>query len=183
MPDTFSILRMIENSDEFHLSRILLLINTFCGSEGEEKVEGLTKLAKLDFFLRYPVYLERALTARKANPHAVKTQPFERSNIESTMVRYRFGPWDYRYRRFLNLLVSRGLVEVGVDRRTVMITTTAKGRELATRLASLTEFTLQRERANLLKRHLNLSGTTLMRFVYQHFPEIASLRSKSEIIN
>ena len=36
---------------EFHLARLLLLLK-FCGTAG--RIEGLTKMAKLDFFARYP---------------------------------------------------------------------------------------------------------------------------------
>jgi hypothetical protein len=181
MPDTFSILRSIENTDEFHLSRLLLLIHAFSGASGLEPVEGLTKLAKLDFFLRYPLYLERALEIRHVNPQAVRTAPYERTNVESTMVRYRFGPWDYRYRRFLNLLAARGLASVSVSGRTILIAITAKGNEIASQLLSLEEFEVQYDRAKLLKRHLDLTATNLMHFVYKHFPEVATLRSRSEI--
>jgi hypothetical protein len=36
---------------EFHAARLLLLLN-LCGTAG--RIDGLTKLAKLDFFVRYP---------------------------------------------------------------------------------------------------------------------------------
>ena len=43
-----------------HLARILLLLNAFSKEDDEGSIEGLTKLAKLDFLLRYPVMLDRA---------------------------------------------------------------------------------------------------------------------------
>lgn len=46
------------------------------------------------------------------------------------MVRYRYGPWDHRYRRFLNVLVARGLMKVRTDGRTVQIDLTAMGEGL-----------------------------------------------------
>ena len=41
----------------YHQARILLLIDAFAGRTGS--MDGLTKLAKLDFLLRYPAFLER----------------------------------------------------------------------------------------------------------------------------
>ncbi|MEG1452058.1 hypothetical protein [Brevundimonas sp.] len=51
-----------ENNDGLHLMRLLILLR--CADKRgrtPKPVEGITKLAKLDFLLRYPVYLERAL--------------------------------------------------------------------------------------------------------------------------
>ena len=51
-----------ESSDGLHLMRLLILLR--CADKRgrmPKPVEGITKLAKLDFLLRYPVYLERAL--------------------------------------------------------------------------------------------------------------------------
>ena len=45
-------------------ARLLLLIEAF--SRGIKTLEGRTKLAKLDFFLRYPRYFHRALQIRGA---------------------------------------------------------------------------------------------------------------------
>jgi hypothetical protein len=40
-----------DNIVEFHAARILLLIS-LCGTSN--RIDGLTKMAKLDFFVRYP---------------------------------------------------------------------------------------------------------------------------------
>jgi hypothetical protein len=42
---------------EFHAARLLLLMR-ICGVSG--RIDGLTKLAKLDFFARYPDFFEAA---------------------------------------------------------------------------------------------------------------------------
>src|SRR6266480_7920176 len=42
--------------------RLLILIDAFTSSS--KSLEGRTKLAKLDFLLRYPAHLERALAVR-----------------------------------------------------------------------------------------------------------------------
>jgi hypothetical protein len=171
----FAIASRIESSDEFHMSRLLVLIDAFSGTSRTEAVEGITKLAKLDFLLRYPSNLERALEARRTNPRAAGVKEYERDSIESAMVRYKYGPWDFRYRRFLNILVGKGLVHIYVKGRTVHISVTEKGRSTASRLSHQPEFTPIIERAALLKTHFDLTATYLMKFVYDVFPEIGTL--------
>ncbi len=57
-----------------------------------------------------------------------------------------------------------------------MIGLTQRGREVAASLREEPEYAAIGQRAALLKRHLDLSATTLMEFVYATFPEVASLR-------
>jgi hypothetical protein len=177
----FSTTAQIENSDSFHIGRLLILVNAFSGKSGKDSVEGITKLAKLDFLLRYPAYLERALQARHVKAGAAEVMSFESTDVESTMVRFKYGPWDFRYRRFINLLVSKGTVHVSVQGRTVYIGITESGRKLAEDLISRGEFALISERSRLLKSHLDLSATTLMNFIYTTFPEIGNLRYGEQI--
>src|ERR1700680_305778 len=134
--DFFESLAALESNPELHCARLLILLEAFATDEGTGEVEGLTKLAKLDFLLRYPVMLERALLAKRQSTRAVAVEEQERHSVEYAMVRYRFGPWDPRYREFLNILVAKGLVNISVEGRKVTITATASGREVAARLAN-----------------------------------------------
>lgn len=168
-------LSRLEQDDNLHLGRLLLILKALSAHDPEHAVEGLTKLVKLDFLLRYPTFLERALEARQANAQSVATEEHERRSVESAMVRYRFGPWDERYRRFLNLLSSRDLIRVTVEGRKVVIMLTDKGVETAGRLALDEAFQKINRRAQLL-RNFDLTATTLMKFIYSTFPEIGSLR-------
>jgi hypothetical protein len=152
-----------------------LLINVFADVSREGSIQGLTKLAKLDFLLRYPSNLERALSARGSKPEDADVQDYERTNVEARMVRYKYGPWDFRYRRFINLLVAKGLVHVFVQGRTIHLGITAAGRETAERLAQDSSFHSIQHRSVLLKRHVDLSATNLMHFIYRTFPEISNL--------
>jgi hypothetical protein len=52
--------------------------------------------------------LERALKAKGRSTREVQVEDHERQSVESEMVRYRFGPWDHRYRLFLNILIAEG---------------------------------------------------------------------------
>ena len=77
---------------EFHAARLLLLFR-ICGTAN--RIDGLTKMAKLDFFVRYPDFFARAC----------RTEGFQCDNlyrvIESSMIRFHYGPWDQRYYHIL----------------------------------------------------------------------------------
>jgi len=171
----------LDDDPNLHAARLLLLISAFSDTEQGDAVEGITKLAKLDFLLRYPVMLERALAAKGRSTREVQLEEHERMSVESEMVRYRFGPWDHRYREFLNILVGKGLVSISVEGRKVVVTPTERGRHLATELSETSAFEDYARRSILLKRHFDVQATTLMRFIYDTFPEVLSLRSNERI--
>ena len=171
----------LDAAPELHLARLLILLNAFAGQERGDAVEGLTKLAKLDFLLRYPAMLERALAARGQSARQVLLEDHERQSVESAMVRYRFGPWDHRYRELLNILIAKGLAAIAVEGRKTVVSLTPGGRALATQLASDPQFEPYARRSALLKRHFDLTATNLMRFIYDTFPEVVTLRSNEAI--
>jgi hypothetical protein len=171
----------LDSAPELHAARLLLLLNAFAGDDGEGAVEGITKLAKLDFLLRYPVMLDRALRAKGRSVREVQLEEHEQRSVESEMVRYRFGPWDHRYREFLNVLIAKGLATVSIQGRTVVIALTAAGRALAGQLAQNQVFEPYVRRSGLLRRHFDMTATNLMRFIYDTFPEVVTLRSNEAI--
>ena len=181
MTDIVQAVTKLDEAVELHGARLLLLLDAFGEEDGSGRMQGLTKLAKLDFLLRYPVMLERALQARRKTTRDVKIEHHERNSVESQMVRYRFGPWDHRYREFLNVLVARELATVDIDGRTVVIQLTAEGRSVARELAANRLFEAYARRSAVLKRHIDLNATNLVRFVYKTFPEITTLRSNEPI--
>jgi hypothetical protein len=171
----------LDDSPELHAARLLVLLSHFAGKSGDERIEGLTKLAKLDFLLRYPVMLERALRAKGRRTSVVNTTENERYSVESEMVRYRFGPWDHRYRALLNLLVAKQLAQVSIEGRTIAIGLTSKGLALAQQLSSRPDFQAYSARSGLLRRHFDMTATNLMKFIYETFPELLDLKSNSPI--
>lgn len=178
----YEVLSQLEDNDDLHEARLLLLMQAFAGADGHGTVDGLTKLAKLDFLLRYPTYLERALSRRpKGKPEEADVKDHERQSVESSMVRFKYGPWDHRYRRFLNLLVAKGLATVTMEGRTVRIGLTEQGLNAAQSLASDEANEDTTKRARLLKRYFDLTATNLMNFIYETFPEIGTLRLGTEI--
>ncbi len=168
--------------DEPHEARLLILLLA-AGKKTEKPVDGLMKLAKLDFLLRYPNCLERALLAAEKDPEKARVQPHERANIETAMIRFRYGPWDHRYRRWIGLLSARRLVETSVEGRTVRVRLTAAGRALATTLTEREEFKDLAERSFVIAQVFgDFGGTRLKDFIYSVFPELTSLRWGEEIV-
>ena len=149
-------------------ARLLLLIETF--SRRRKVLEGRTKLAKLDFFLRYPRYYERALQIRR--PDLVHAKGTPEPDVESRMVRYRFGPWDPAYFALLGRLVGKGLVAPAPYARGIGYRATEKGRLMAAALKDEPAWADMSERIELLRRHFDLSGATLKKFIYDNFPEV-----------
>lgn len=179
--NTVEAVASLDQEPDLHVARLLILLDAFSGPDGTGTVHGLTKLAKLDFLLRYPVMLLRALEAKCKSTRDVGLEDHERRSVESEMVRYRFGPWDYRYRTFLNILVARGLASITLEGRAVVIALTDAGRESAAALAESDLFEPYIRRSILLKRHFDMTATNLMRFIYETFPEVVSLRSGETI--
>lgn len=172
--DVVEIVTSLDRDEDVHLARILVLLKAFARTDSPA-IEGITKLAKLDFLLRYPSCLEKALLARGVSAKNIPVDDFDRLTIEARMIRYRYGPWDHRYRRFLNILVARRLVTVRTDGRTIQIDLTPSGMAIADRLAVTPGFAKIFERALLLRKHLDLKARALMEFIYDQFPELTSL--------
>ena len=179
--DLVQVVADLDQAPELHAARLLLLLNAFAEDGEGGVIEGLTKLAKLDFLLRYPVMLQRALEAKGRSVREVQLEDHERYSVESEMVRYRFGPWDHRYREILNILVAKGLASISIEGRKVVVAITEQGRILAEQLTEQSIFEQYSRRAKLLKRHFDMTAVNLMRFIYETFPEVISLQSNEPI--
>ena len=132
-------------------ARLLVLIDAF-SRQGERarSLEGRTKLAKLDFLLRDPDKLERAMAHRA--PRVEAPSDPDSDNIERRMVRYRYGPWDPAYFALLGSLIGRGLVVVVPEVRGLGYRTTPSGQQVAADLASTNSWDSVVDRARLLRR-------------------------------
>lgn len=176
-PDAGDALAIERRELEYHQARVLLLIVAFAGARG--KLDGLTKLAKLDFLLRYPVFLERLLPAGSAD-WTDQTRPtqVERQAVESRMMRYKYGPWDDRYYPVIGALVGRGLLNyVEGARGNLALRPTAAGRALASALTADPQWAVTYARSALLKRHLNLSGNASRTLSTNVFPRLWTARA------
>jgi hypothetical protein len=170
----------VKDPFEYHVARVLLLVVAFSPTS-RSRLDGLTKIAKLDFLLRYPVYLERLMEARDT-PLAPELRPSldERQGLESAMIRYKYGPWDDRYYPVIGRLIGQGLAEPVPGKGAVALRATDEGKQLADRLAE-EDWSTVLGRARSLKKHLDLSGSTLKDLIYESFPEAVDRPWRSQI--
>ena len=170
---------ILEGHDPSHEARLLILLGAVAQAE---PVDGIMKLAKMDFLLRYPNVLERALlglaTIKPTAPKIAAKIPDEAKNtVEGRMIRFRYGPWDRRYRKWLAVLAAKQLVTVGKQGKTVRVALTARGKEVALLLAARNEFSDLAKRADMVRFAVgNMTATRLMKFVYQIAPEIVEMK-------
>lgn len=167
-------MRLTAEDVHYHVARILLLLLAFRAAD-DEPFEGLTKLAKLDFLLRYPLLMREFLETRGCAV-ATDLMPTAREQVavESPMIRYRFGPWDQRYYTVIGRMVGTGLVYQGRGaEKQVLLSLTAAGRERAIQVSTMTAWTLTWKRAELLAEALrDLSGHELKSAIYEQFEEL-----------
>lgn len=156
---------------DVHVARILLVVDQISRESGA--LDGLTKLAKLDFLLRYPVFLED-LNERLGLVDLTWVPPrdVERQAIATPMVRYKYGPWDHKYYAIIGSLVGRGLVEYVGDRSMIRLRPTERGLAVASQLRRLPEWAEIRQRLDFLAHHYNISGTKLKDLIYESFPAL-----------
>lgn len=165
---------------ELHASRILLLLR-FCGrkrkADGRWVLDGLTKMAKLDFFVRYPTFFRRACS------HLNISTQSSAVITESHMVRFHYGPWDQRYYHILAYLEGRGLIAVKRVGQSFELSLTNMGASIASDLASDSHFTNLTNEMKEVKHALGQkSGTALKRLIYMLFDEEVAQRSHGDII-
>jgi hypothetical protein len=166
----------IEDSDDFHIARLILLLNAAAG-RSDKPVKGIMKLAKMDFLLRYPNCLVRALKAIGKEAATQEIPAEELNTIEARMIRFRFGPWDKRYRRWIGLLVSKGLAHTYLEGRTVNVKLTPAGIKVAAQLSDLDEFRTIAKRSKIVVSTVGgYSATKLKQFIYKVFPEIVDMQ-------
>ncbi len=159
---------------ELHAARLLLLVAQ-CGTRnrttGCHRIDGLTKMAKLDFFVRYPAFFGKI--AMKSSPN----EPAATTAAAKGMVRHHYGPWDKRYYHVLAYLEARGLLSVARPGTAIRLSLTEQGEELATLLAQETLFETIVRHMRAVKAELgNKTGTALKKLIYKVFQaEVAEL--------
>lgn len=155
---------------EGHAARLLILLSE-TGTKG--RINGLTKLAKLDFFLRYPEFL--AKVTGTATPDLVP---------EPTMIRFHYGPWDPRYYQILPYLESRGLINIKHSKQAYAFMLTHSGYTLVSRLRSQPELDTTFSQAQAVGKEFgHKSGTQLKNLVYSTFETEVSNLALGEYIH
>jgi len=166
---------------EFHAARLLLLLS-ICGTSG--RIDGLTKMAKLDFFARYPEFF---FTARDAiSPHNQNVERRDQEyyeSIESAMVRHHYGPWDKRYYHVLAYLEGKCLITVSKEKKYYRIKLTDLGRNRAEALEKRSSFVSIIERMKEVKVTFGAkSGMYLKNLIYSLFDKEICRRPLGEVI-
>lgn len=164
-----------EDVTEVHASRLLLLLK-FCGTS--RCIEGLTKLAKLDFFVRYPAFFRRAAASEGKAINQIGND-----EIESAMVRHHYGPWDKRYYALLPYLESRELITVIKVDGTYQFTLTSLGSEIADSIAKKHDFHLQIKQMKEVKKVFGAwKGVRLKNLIYKIFGDEVANKKMGEAI-
>lgn len=163
---------------EFHAARLLLLM-LVCGSAG--RIDGLTKMAKLDFFSRYPDFflVARAAEGEPENPSMGPAGKV----VESSMVRHHYGPWDKRYYHVLAHLEAKRLIIVSKQKKSYQIALTALGQERAKALAELPSFAGLVDRLKQIRKTFGKkTGTYLKDLIYRLFDREVGQREMGKVI-
>jgi hypothetical protein len=181
-------LRWVIDDLAYHQARVLLLVRAVAAEPGHaRKLDGLTKLAKLDFLVRYPalagVVLDD-LAGGDERMHLRSDEIFAPTEAEDPMTRYKYGPWDDRYYPVIGALVSRGLLKYIKGRRgSVALTVTPAGKKLAD---SLLQERLWHDVADrceaVAQASAGLSGNALKERIYERLPDLMD-RPHREIIS
>ena len=166
---------------EFHAARLLLLFS-YCGVSG--RIDGLTKMAKLDFFARYPEFFAAARHAAVSDPEDEPETPgVSDAAVEAAMVRHHYGPWDKRYYHVLAHLEAKKLITVTKHGNSYRLSLTDEGEASAKRLVDKASFAPLVERMREIKKIFgSKSGSTLKKLIYRLFDEEIGRRPMGEII-
>lgn len=168
-------------SYDYHIARLLILLRHFA-PEGRKPLVGLTKLAKLDFLLRYPSFTDVLLASRGiAWPLGAQPTESERNAVESRMIRYKYGPWDDRYYVLLGSLVGMGLARVSTKGKALSVALTEEGTARAIRIAGTEDWNVLDSRAAVLKKVFDTTGTNLKNIIYKELPEVVNRAHRVEI--
>ena len=173
-----------EQSDQLHEARLLLLL-LHAADRGKGTVDGITKLAKIDFLLRYPAYFRRMidkLNATRKRKIEMPLSEYESDTVESKMIRFRYGPWDPRYRRWIGILVAKRLADTYLQGKTVHVKLTDRGVKIAKEIADSPDFRDLDARSELINKMVgSRSGTWLKDTIYEIVPELMGMKWGQEI--
>jgi hypothetical protein len=170
------------NSLDYHSARILLILAAYSETQNRP-LDGLTKLAKLDFLIRYPTFLEQLTPKilRQELPVSLMPTQNEVAAVESRMIRYKYGPWDDRYYPILGILIGLGLVEPSSGKGRVALAVTEAGALIASHISADPSWQLVSQRAHFVTQSFNLTGNQLKNLIYTELPIVNATRHRRPI--
>jgi hypothetical protein len=180
-----AVLEALKDDLAYHQMRVLLLVTAVADATGHQrKLDGLTKLAKLDFLVRYPALAPRVLDALDPRDRRLHVDTHVgATEVEAPMTRYKYGPWDDRYYPVIGALVGRGLLRYTTGRRgSVALAPTEAGRALAADLRQAAAWAQVADRCRAIAdATAGMTGNALKDLVYQRLPEIMDRPQRSAI--
>jgi len=160
---------------ELHAARLLLLFR-LCGTAG--RIDGLTKMAKLDFFTRYPQFFNQLCDRLGVSV----ISPI--SSVESSMVRFHYGPWDKRYYQVLGYLESKNLITITKKGKSYQLMLTESGREISKKIEAKSAFAGLSEQMKQVKEVLGKkAGSKIKDLIYETFDDEIAKRAMGEMIS
>lgn len=173
------------NELPYHEVRVLLIVAAVAHSEesANGRLDGLTKLAKLDFLIRYPHVATRVLDLIDASDDRLHLDREADGLVTDPMIRYKFGPWDARYYSIVGSLVGRGLMSAQRGTRNqISFAPTQLGNKVLVELVSKHEWRAVGERCSAIaEAAAGMSGTQLKDLVYARLPEMMDRPYREEI--
>lgn len=169
---------LLREDHAYHQARVLLLATAVSTTKGHAgKLDGLTKLAKLDFLLRYPALAAEVLDRLDhADPrlHLYESDLAAPTEVEAPMMRYKYGPWDDRYYAVIGALIGRGLLRYTAARKgSVAVAPTKAGRRLAAELGASSRWAEVSNRSGAIaEASANLSGNALKDLIYERLADL-----------
>jgi len=169
-----------EDFTEFHECRLLLLLR-HAGqkrrTDGTYRLKGMTKLAKIDFFIRYPQFFGEFALAEGIDCG----DELEPTVAEPKMIRYRYGPWDKRYNHVLPRLEAKGLIQVMPSGNSYEIILTPTGVGVVDELEEIPELGDLTQRVQFVGSKLKpYTGSKLKDRIYSIFAEEVGGKSLGE---
>ncbi|MGW4339036.1 hypothetical protein ACWEK5_40490 [Rhodococcus koreensis] len=172
-PDTALDLALQREDLAYHQARVLMLVAAVSSTSGHAgKLDGLTKLAKLDFLLRYPALAFHVLDSLDMDDprmHLSTHELADPTDVEAPMIRYKFGPWDDRYYAVVGALIGRGLIRYAKPRKgSIAVAPTSAGRRLVADMTTTTQWTAINDRSYAIaEAAAHMTGNALKDRIYE----------------
>lgn len=142
----------VDDQEDLHLVRLMILMHILTGKKKTTVLE-VSTLSKLDFLLRYPAALERALT-HLSSTKVIQLSEAEKDNIETKMLYFRYSPWSSTFRRLLVLLEGRCLIKWKLNGKKVEFSLTDDAASIVLKLSKEKAFVEMIQQSKLIKTHI-----------------------------
>lgn len=146
-----------DSNYDIEILRTLILLYAFKGRNNNGKIEGISRYANLDFLLRYPLTLHKALNILDIKNIELKILPYEAHTIEVSFIKDIYEPFGNNFRKIISILKSKSLIQIYVEKNKTFIGITNSGIDLVNSFQKENDaFKNTFLRANIIKKNLGL---------------------------